>query len=281
MDKILKLLEAMQRGMIRLNIGADGPIVWGRTRFGGCPDVPAGFVWPTFTSDTFYDDTVKPRPLSFLAQFDCGALAAMDPEGLLPRTGILSFFYELGSARWGFDPADAGCGRVYWFDGSQPLAPAPFPHELDEEFRLPRLRVQAKADHSFASWADFAQVHPELDEDELFEDYIEAYEVIGGSGDCSKLLGWPDVIQDNMTLECELVSRGYNLGGLDEFPAHLAAREGAASVENWRLLFQLDSFEMEDFDLNFGDDGALYFYIRTEDLKARRFDRVWVILQCG
>lgn len=93
--------------------------------------------------------------------------------------------------------------------------------------------------------------------------------------------GWPDVIQDNMTLECELVSRGYNLGGLEDFPTHLAEREGAASVENWRLLFQLDSFEMEDFDLNFGDDGALYFYIRTEDLKARRFDRVWVILQCG
>ena len=183
MDKILKLLEAMQRGMIRLNIGADGPIVWGRTRFGGCPDVPEGFVWPTFTSDTFYDDTVKPRPLTFLAQFDCGALAAMDPEGLLPRTGILSFFYEMESARWGFDPADAGCGRVYWFDGSQPLAPAPFPHELDEEFRLPRLRVQAKADRSFASWADFAQVHPELDE--LFEDYAEAHEVMGGSGECS------------------------------------------------------------------------------------------------
>ena len=183
------------------------------------------------------------------------------------------------SARWGFDPADAGCGRVYWFDGSQPLAPAPFPHELDEEFRLPRLRVQAKADRSFASWADFAQLHPELDE--LFEDYAEAHEAMGGSGECSKLLGWPDVIQDNMTLECELVSRGYNLGGLEDFPTHLAAREGAASVENWRLLFQLDSFEMEDFDLNFGDDGALYFYIRTEDLKARRFDRVWVILQCG
>ncbi len=135
------------------------------------------------------------------------------------------------SARWGFDPADAGCGRVYWFDGSQPLAPAPFPHELEEEFRLPRLRVQAKADRSFASWADFAeleeefrlprlrvqakadrsfaswadfaQLHPELDE--LFEDYAEAHEGMGGSGECSKLLGWPDVIQGNMTLECELV----------------------------------------------------------------------------
>ena len=29
----------------------------------------------------------------------------------------------------------------------------------------------------------------------------------------SKLLGWPDIIQNNMTLECELVSRGHYLGG--------------------------------------------------------------------
>ena len=29
----------------------------------------------------------------------------------------------------------------------------------------------------------------------------------------SKLLGWPDIIQNNMTLECELVSQGHDLGG--------------------------------------------------------------------
>lgn len=278
MDQIMKFLEAMQRGMIRLAIGADGPVVWGRTRFGGRPDVPADFEWPTFTADTFYDDTVKPRPLAFLAQFDCGALGPMDPEGLLPRSGLLSFFYELGSARWGFDPADAGCARVYWFDSTEPLSPAPFPKDLEDEFRLPRLRIQAKPDRSYASWADFEQIQPD---DSLFEQYIEAYETVGGSGECSKLLGWPDIIQDNMTLECELVSRGYNLGGLEDIPPTISDREGAASLQNWRLLFQLDSFEMDDFDLNFGDDGALYFYIRTEDLKAHRFDRVWVILQCG
>lgn len=28
----------------------------------------------------------------------------------------------------------------------------------------------------------------------------------------SKLLGWPDIIQNNMTLECELVSQGHYLG---------------------------------------------------------------------
>ena len=31
----------------------------------------------------------------------------------------------------------------------------------------------------------------------------------------------------------------------------------------------------------FGDCGRVYFCIRKEDLAARRFDRVWLILQCG
>ena len=98
----------------------------GSSKFGGRPDVPAGFVWPVFETKTFDDDTVKPRPLAFLAQFDCARLAELDPEGLLPRTGLLSFFYELGSQRWGYDPKDAGCARVFWFDG-EPLVRRSFP----------------------------------------------------------------------------------------------------------------------------------------------------------
>ena len=101
----------------------------GSSKFGGRPDVPAGFVWPVFETKTFDDDTVKPRPLAFLAQFDCARLAGLDPEGLLPRTGLLSFFYELGSQRWGYDPKDAGCARVFWFE-EEPLAPAEFPQDL-------------------------------------------------------------------------------------------------------------------------------------------------------
>ena len=30
----------------------------------------------------------------------------------------------------------------------------------------------------------------------------------------------------------------------------------------------------------FGDCGRIYFYIRREDLLARRFDRAWLVLQC-
>ena len=116
----------------------------GASRFGGQPDVPAGFTWPVFETAVPEDETVKPPPLAFLAQFDCASLAPLDREGLLPKTGLLSFFYELGSQRWGYDPKDAGCARVYWFDGA-PLAPAGFPADLPEDFRLPELAAELSA----------------------------------------------------------------------------------------------------------------------------------------
>lgn len=52
-------------------------------------------------------------------------------------------------------------------------------------------------------------------------------------------------------------------------------------LDRWRLLFQLDSFQAGDFTLSFGDWGSIYFFIPKEDLAARRFDRVWLILQCS
>ena len=44
---------------------------------------------------------------------------------------------------------------------------------------------------------------------------------------------------------------------------------------------QLGTVTGDGFELMFGDCGRVYFCIRKEDLAARRFDRVWLILQCG
>jgi len=30
-----------------------------------------------------------------------------------------------------------------------------------------------------------------------------------------------------------------------------------------------------------GDLGRIYYWIRDDDLAARRFDRSWLVLQCG
>lgn len=45
------------------------------------------------------------------------------------------------------------------------------------------------------------------------------------------------------------------------------------------ILLQLDTVECDDFELMFGNCGHIYFYITKEDLKARHFDNIWLILQ--
>ena len=254
----------------------------GSSKFGGRPDVPAGFAWPVFETKTFDGDAAKPRPLAFLAQFDCARLAGLDSEGLLPKTGLLSFFYELGSQRWGYDPKDAGCARVFWFDG-EPLAPAEFPQDLEEDFRLPELAAELFGGPDAPDFQDacLALDYPFSAND--YRSFDQARRELGYAypDNRSQLLGWPDIIQNNMTLECELVSRGHYLGGSwESVPQEERDTLRAPSVQDWRLLFQLDTVASGDFELMFGDCGRVYFYMRKEDLLARRFDRAWLVLQC-
>ena len=99
--------------------------------------------------------------------------------------------------------------------------------------------------------------------------------------DRSQLLGWPDVIQNSMFDECDLVSQGYYLGdGWLNIPKEVRQRAEETARDRWMLLFQLDTVEQGDFELMFGDCGHIYFYITKEDLAARRFDRIWLVLQC-
>ena len=58
----------------------------GASKFGGVPDVPAGFVWPMWQN----------KPLSFMGQIRLGDVAPFDTEQLLPTSGWLHFFYDVG-----------------------------------------------------------------------------------------------------------------------------------------------------------------------------------------
>lgn len=277
------ILPQLYRGRIDSRfVPAQGKLAVGASKFGGRPDVPADFIWPVFETDTREDDQVKERPMAFLAQFDCAQLAPLDPEGLLPKEGVLSFFYELESQRWGYDPKDAGCARVFWFEG--PLAPAEFPAELEEDFRLPEMAAQLSGG---TDAPDFQDACPALEYAWTANDYRifdQARRELGMDypANRSQLLGWPDIIQNNMTLQCELISRGYYLGGSwEKIPLEERSALRTPSVRDWQLLFQLDTVENGDFELMFGDCGRIYFYIRREDLAQRRFDRVWLIQQCS
>ena len=97
---IKEKLESMAKNSIELKIQENEVYQLGATRFGGQPDVPSDFIWPTYMGES-YDHVVKERPLSFLAQFNCADFAKYDTEHLLPDHGLLSFFYELDSMCWG------------------------------------------------------------------------------------------------------------------------------------------------------------------------------------
>ena len=286
MIDIKKELEKAARNSIRLNIRGEAEKRVGATRFGGKPDVPADFKWAYYEGADYLDETPKSRPLSFIAQFDLSEVAMHDTEGLLPKTGLLSFFYECDTMRWGYDPKDKGCARVYYFEDVSALSAAEFPDDLEEDFRFPEIAISARSEKSYQDFEDFIVQREKMAmEWDLFDETLESMgiEDPNDRDDCSTLLGWADVIQGNMTRECELVARrGYYLGsGWDEVTPRDRQETEQWANRDWLLLFQLDTVVNDDFELMFGDGGRIYFYIHKDDLAARNFDNVWLILQCG
>ena len=91
------------------------------------------------------------------------------------------------------------------------------------------------------------------------------------------MFGHPDSIQDDMQLECQLVTNGLYCGdpsGYDD-PRTASLEKGKY---DWRLLLQIDSDE--NLNTVWGDDGRIYYWIRDQDLKEGNFDNTWLLLQC-
>lgn len=110
--------------------------------------------------------------------------------------------------------------------------------------------------------------------------YSEAYErAFGGAGSggvTHRLLGHADAIQGDMQLECQLASHGVDCGGVpDEHDPRVARL--AAGAADWQLLLQIDSEPLAS--MTWGDVGRLYWWLRAEDLRARRWEAAWLVLQ--
>ncbi|MBE6646655.1 MAG: DUF1963 domain-containing protein [Ruminococcaceae bacterium] len=252
-----------------------------RSKFGGKPAVPAGFDWPRFESEN-YDGEKANRPLSFLCQINLEEICAYDKDKMLPEKGLLLFFYEQESMCWGFDPGDAGCSRVYYFEDISQLAQADLPDDMNGEYKVKEYDLSFCAKDSYPSFEEL-DCHSDLDCD--WEEYDEAVEERGYDLDfeCHKLLGYADLIQSEMLTECERTTRGLYCGDHQSYidTAEDVEEDINKAATDWILLFQMASVEDDDYELMFGDLGNLYFYIRKQDLKERKFDKTWLVLQCG
>lgn len=253
----------------------------GASKFYGTPDLPADFDWPYYKG-TDFEGVTKNRPLAFLTQINLGEAAQYDRTGLLPKTGVLSFFYETVSMEWGFELKSEGYARVYYFPETEVLVPTQLPEETKEWSVGEQALTFADAVSLLSSFAYSRRSGKEVDWDTYNELRAEfGCDAALHGDDHMKMLGYADEIQNEMEPECELYSRGIDGDVQEELSEEEEAELVRNAADHWVLLFQMGTVEDDETELMYGDCGLIYFWIRKEDLAARNFDNVRLILQCG
>jgi uncharacterized protein YwqG len=298
-DYAEKLIATLERS-VRISLrDPNVDVMLGQSRFGGWPDVPAGFEWPTcvalsnpawwkgYLEDTYgtepstYDDIAmqhlrtlhkpiydKPKPLSLLAQINLAELPP-DWELPLPQQGQLLFFCDMGDELvFGSSTEPHDRWRVLYFDvPSNELSEMPSP--ADD----PDVRPAVRALRFKREWTIDEEVRS-MGSDEEAAAFVKVREMLVGSWGAAhhRLLGHPQPIQGALGHGAEMTLR--QLG----FEQVLSETESAEAKRAWRSLLQLDT--VDDLGWSWGDVGRMHFAIRDADLKQLRFDEVMAEMQC-
>lgn len=299
----------------------------GATKLGGCPDLPAQTRWPergpypdthqrveSHRADSVAPNSrwrwakpeqaqkfraealqhverlLNPFPLHFLAQINFADVWAAGPvDEDMPRSGLLSLFYDLVEQPWGYDPADACSLKALWHEAGSQLQRHEQPAALQAisaDWQIKPATCELHACRAplpieSAQWNALQLPLTEEQEDAFAEWWFdEAQNDASNDGEdacCHRIGGWPTPVQGDMQTECALVAAGQYCGNGQAYqdPALQAVRETAGQ---WLLLLQLGTDEK--LGMNWGDNGQLYLWIRRDDLRARRFDKAWLVLQC-
>jgi len=267
-DELIQNLKSSIK--VNVSMVSENDLEIGRSKLGGSPDVPENFEWPVNKNGT---------PLAFLAQFNLEEVSSYDIEKRLPPSGMLYFFYEAEEQPWGFDPQDRGKWKVLFYESFRNLNRINLPHNLPEVSRFKSCALNFELDTTIPPWESIfiQKLNLNREERDLYFDLTEKIIELRESDIINRLLGYPDQVQGEMQLECQLVSNGLYCGDATGY-RDLRAKELEKGAVNWHLLFQLDS--IEDAGMMWGDCGRLYFWIEEDALKKRDFENVWLVLQC-
>jgi uncharacterized protein YwqG len=267
------LLEGMLAPCIHFDKEEGAPRARG-CRLGGLPLVPPGTPWPH----------APEGPLHFLGQLDFEELTSCRGEALpgFPASGLLAFFYDVEKQPWGREPEDHASWRLIWTPGDAEVVTLQPPEELMESERsiLPPWRLIPSSGVSLQHFSDRdAPAELESLSEAASEAYLALMERLAGGEFVHQVGGHPAWVQEDARAEAQLVSHGLRLASAEAWDTPEAKRLEPAASE-WRLLWQVASDE--ELELMWGSSmGTLYLLIRDEDLRARRFERAWLILQCS
>ncbi len=226
----------------------DALIPLGASKFGGAPDVTAGFEWPTWNGE----------PLGFLAQINLEEVAPFDVEGVLPRSGVLAFFYYFGDGDWPYgDEEDKDGYRVFHFASELQRIEIPEGSGGSMPIRTASIRFDVAPDVPRHPYYVTGEQLSELSEEE--REQWTAFEEALPKHPLHLMWGYPTTIQDDARLEA-------------------ANTTGRGTLHDWNLLLQVDTDD--EIDFMWGDAGAMFYLMHRDDLAKHDFAQTWLIAQC-
>ncbi len=230
----------------------------GVTRFGGSPDLPAGYTWPVCNG----------LPLPFVAQINLSEVAPFDPMHFLPTEGMLSFFFDIDAFFESWETRNQPIWRVLYYSSAlttTTLQRVDIPETVAKQHHYRPSAVAYSTEITLPDYSQYDSTSVErlglsgllTDEEERAYYEVQA-QLAGKTGTIyhvpiHRLLGHSDVVQWDMH------------------------RDLPGVPTDWQLLFQMDSDGVPETE--WGDTGRIYYWIRTHDLAKRDFSGVELILQ--
>lgn len=248
-------IEGAARPALLLRTQPSGqPLKLGRSHIGGLPDLPDDMKWPMHRNG---------KSLAFLAQINLGEIAQKEWLSEFPTEGLLYFFSVLGWQQEGDADPDlpkdkdstdwtrvlyAPNGKSRLKQTEPPGAVNTFP-AVAVEF-LPQLTIPTDPREPVfeAKWSGEAK-----------DKYISLQDAFADAS--AHPLGHPP---------------RHLLGGYADYEQEFVK---AVAKEKLQLLFQLATDG--NAEMCWGDGGYLYFWIKPEDLRQRKFEQIYVDYQCG
>jgi uncharacterized protein YwqG len=243
----------------------------GKSKIGGKPDLPQGFVWPKIDN----------KPLLFCAQYNLSEIQAFDSENMLPNKGMFYIFLNIND-KWGeFSVLEQDHQFIY--TEHEQLFRTDFPDDYRTNgdfqsatikyfqfFTLPddenyRLKVFNEKNKDF--YFHFYQPFEEFMEDELFPESISL----------NQILGYDRSIQSSVVYD--FASKELNLYTKDVDEYRKQWNEILELSKSYELLLQLDCDDCNTNLNKFGGSGTFYFGIKQSDLNVKSFKNVCMSFQ--
>ena len=203
--RLLPYLDMLMRPSVRLLAAPtdESAINVGFSKLGGSPDLPPDASWPLY----------RGIPQSFIMQLRLEDLAAYPAASVLPRQGMLWFFYDAAQETYGDDPANKGGWCVLFRDHGldtltrtvEPASSSQKPHFAPCALRFSEeltLSAQPPLEVPDLAWSD----HDQEAFDSVFEQFTTA--ASDATQPRHRLFGFPDTIQDDMREQCQTITQG-------------------------------------------------------------------------